>query len=136
MRAGAGACCSLKRGTPFWPSRSARPAALAAAQQSANPDGLRYGMPRTVRAIAPSTVQGERRGFNFSFTTDEQFDALRANGRQARACQDKDQDFDSLPVVKLFTPDAGATWLLTDRRGRAHLRLFRVAAHCAATPTS
>ena len=51
---------------------------------------------------------------NFPFITDEQFDLLLANGRMALACQEKDQDFDPLPVVKLFTPDAGATWLLTE----------------------
>lgn len=51
---------------------------------------------------------------NFSFITDEQFDLLLANGRLGRARQEKGEDFDPLPVVKLFTPDAGATWLLTE----------------------
>ena len=41
-------------------------------------------------------------------------DALRtkllANGRQTL----EDGNFDPFPVVKLFTPDAGATWLLTE----------------------
>lgn len=41
-------------------------------------------------------------------------DELRAqlldNGRQSLA----GEGFDPLPVVKLFTPDAGATWLLTE----------------------
>ena len=40
--------------------------------------------------------------------TDELRALLLANGRQALA----DEEFDPLPVVKLFTPDAGATWLL------------------------
>lgn len=35
---------------------------------------------------------------------------LLANGE--RSCTDA--AFDPVPVVKLFTPDAGATWLLTD----------------------
>lgn len=35
---------------------------------------------------------------------------LLANGRQTL----EDGDFDPYPVVKLFTPDAGATWLLTE----------------------
>jgi hypothetical protein len=35
---------------------------------------------------------------------------LLANGRQSLT----DEGFDPLPVVKLFTPDAGATWLLTE----------------------
>lgn len=51
---------------------------------------------------------------NFRFITDEQFETLLANGRLALACQEKDEAFDPLPVVKLFTPDAGATWLLTE----------------------
>jgi hypothetical protein len=51
---------------------------------------------------------------NFHFITDEQFETLLANGRMALAYQDQDRDFDPLPVVKLFTPDAGATWLLTE----------------------
>lgn len=42
--------------------------------------------------------------------TDEQRAQLLANGRQSVECD----DFDPLPVVKLFTPDAGATWLLTE----------------------
>ena len=42
--------------------------------------------------------------------TDEQCAELLANGRQSI----ENEDFDPLPVVKLFTPDAGATWLLTE----------------------
>ncbi len=45
---------------------------------------------------------------SFPFLTDAQFDQLLANGRQSQV----QSDFDPLPVVKLFTPDAGATWLL------------------------
>ncbi|MEO8546514.1 MAG: DUF2958 domain-containing protein [Burkholderiaceae bacterium] len=41
--------------------------------------------------------------------TDELRARLLANGRQSLA----DEGFDPSPVVKLFTPDAGATWLLT-----------------------
>jgi len=52
--------------------------------------------------------------FHFPFLTQEQFESLLANGRMARAFQEKNQHFDPLPVVKLFTPDAGATWLLTE----------------------
>ena len=43
-----------------------------------------------------------------SLLTDEQRVQLLANGR-ARA---DDPTFDPLPVVRLFTPDAHATWLL------------------------
>ncbi|MDO8768288.1 MAG: DUF2958 domain-containing protein [Burkholderiaceae bacterium] len=42
--------------------------------------------------------------------TDAQRAQLLANGRQSLA----DEGFDPSPVVKLFTPDAGATWLLTE----------------------
>jgi Protein of unknown function (DUF2958) len=42
--------------------------------------------------------------------TDDQRAQLLANGR-ARA---EGRDLDPLPVVKLFTPDAHATWLLTE----------------------
>jgi len=35
---------------------------------------------------------------------------LLANGRRSLV----EAKFDAVPVVKLFTPDAGATWLLTD----------------------
>lgn len=46
----------------------------------------------------------------FPFLTDAQSDQLVANGLTARA----QADFDPLSVVKLFTPDAGATWLLSE----------------------
>ena len=42
--------------------------------------------------------------------TDEQRTQLLANGWRSQA----DENFDPAPVVKLFTPDAGATWLLTE----------------------
>jgi hypothetical protein len=42
--------------------------------------------------------------------TDEQREQLLSNGRQST----ENPHFDPPPVVKLFTPDAGATWLLTE----------------------
>jgi hypothetical protein len=41
---------------------------------------------------------------------------LLANGEQQRRRQREDPDasIDFTPVVKLFTPDAGCTWLLTE----------------------
>jgi hypothetical protein len=42
--------------------------------------------------------------------TDEQLVQLLANGRLSL----EQENFDPAPVVKLFTPDAGATWLLTE----------------------
>lgn len=46
---------------------------------------------------------------NNALITDEQRIVLLANGREAL----ENPQFDPVPVVKLFTPDAGATWLLT-----------------------
>jgi len=45
-----------------------------------------------------------------NFITDAQRAQLLANGRHSLT----DEGFDPSPVVKLFTPDAGATWLLTE----------------------
>lgn len=42
--------------------------------------------------------------------TDEQRVQLLANGQRSI----KNEKFDPHPVVKLFTPNAGATWLLTE----------------------
>lgn len=42
--------------------------------------------------------------------TEEQRAQLVANGRQSI----ENADFDPPPVLKLFTPDAGATWLLAE----------------------
>ena len=39
---------------------------------------------------------------------------LIANGRQQASVRGSPDEIDFLPVVKLFTPDAGATWLLTE----------------------
>jgi hypothetical protein len=47
---------------------------------------------------------------NNALITDEQRIVLLANGRESL----ENPDFDPAPVVKLFTPDAGATWLLTE----------------------
>ena len=47
--------------------------------------------------------------------TKAQIEQLLANGRAQRAAIDRqDQALDFKPVVKLFTPDGGATWLLTE----------------------
>lgn len=39
---------------------------------------------------------------------------LLANGRQQQSVRGTDQESDFYPVVKLFTPDAACTWLLTE----------------------
>jgi hypothetical protein len=41
-------------------------------------------------------------------------DQLLANGRQQLPLRGTGDEIDFVPVVKLFTPDAGATWLLTE----------------------
>lgn len=47
--------------------------------------------------------------------TDSLTDKLLANGRAQRAAMDLGRDaIDFNPVVKLFTPDAQCTWLLTE----------------------
>lgn len=47
--------------------------------------------------------------------TDSLLAQLAANGRATRARQRAGlAEIDLMPVVKLFTPDAGATWLLTE----------------------
>lgn len=47
---------------------------------------------------------------NCAFITAERRALLLANGRESLGSP----GFDPAPVVKLFTPDAGATWLLTE----------------------
>ncbi|ABM31278.1 DUF2958 domain-containing protein [Paracidovorax citrulli] len=47
---------------------------------------------------------------NNALITAEQHIVLLANGRASL----ENPDFDPAPVVKLFTPDGGATWLLTE----------------------
>lgn len=42
--------------------------------------------------------------------TEAEHDALSANGRLSR----EDPSFDPMPIVKLFTPDANAYWLLAE----------------------
>lgn len=46
--------------------------------------------------------------------TDEQREDMLQNGREQRAAQVKGGAIDFKPVVKLFTPDADAAWLLTE----------------------
>ena len=55
--------------------------------------------------------------------TDTQRVLLLANGRESL----ENPDFDPAPVVKLFTPDAGATWLLTEIDPDDHDHAF---GHC------
>lgn len=107
------ACCGPARGTPFSPSRSARAAGALTACR-----GLRT-LTAALRHALDGAVQSRPQPFkendmavvsNFSFLTDAQFELLLANGLQSRV----QVGLDPLPVVKLFTPDAGATWLLSE----------------------
>ena len=52
--------------------------------------------------------------------TDEQRAQLLANGRQSL----EQENFEPAPVVKLFTTDAGATWLLTEMDPDDHDHVF------------
>lgn len=49
-----------------------------------------------------------------AFLTQALHEQLIANGRILAAVAGTEQERDFRPVVKLFTPDAGATWLLTE----------------------
>lgn len=55
-----------------------------------------------------------------AFITDEQRVLLLANGHESQ----QNPDFDPAPVLKLFTPDAGATWLLTEIDPEEHDHAF------------
>lgn len=46
--------------------------------------------------------------------TKEILEQLQANGREQREAQQRGSEIDFRPVVKVFTPDAGCTWLLTE----------------------
>jgi hypothetical protein len=46
--------------------------------------------------------------------TQDQMNQLIANGRKQAAVKGTEHECDFEPVVRLFTPDAGATWLLTE----------------------
>lgn len=61
-------------------------------------------------ADASLSTPAQRRSFSDYLLTCEQHAALLANGRRSAA----GDDIDPHPVVKLFTPDANATWLLTE----------------------
>ena len=46
--------------------------------------------------------------------TKELREQLLANGRQQAPARGPEHEIDFHPLAKLFTPDAGATWLLTE----------------------
>jgi hypothetical protein len=53
-----------------------------------------------------------------SLLTDEQREQLLDNGRMQKAVEKCHEPIDFHPVVKLFTPGAGAIWLLTELHPR------------------
>jgi hypothetical protein len=57
---------------------------------------------------------------NMNLITDELRAQLLANGRRSM----EDDGYDPPPVVKLFTPTAGATWLLTEIDPHDHDHAF------------
>ena len=90
-------------------------ASLAARRLPSTPDrtGPCWGMTAALRVRPVSPRSAVERTFKGSdhdqpLITDEQRAQLLANGRRHAA----GQGLDPLPVVKLFTPDAHATWLL------------------------
>lgn len=46
--------------------------------------------------------------------TKDQHEKLLANGRKQEPVRGTPEEIDFAPVVKLFTPDAACTWLLTE----------------------
>ena len=51
---------------------------------------------------------------NVRLVTKAQREALLRNGRKQREAQRRGEPIDFKPVVKLFTPDAQCTWLLSE----------------------
>ena len=48
------------------------------------------------------------------FLTQDILERLLDNGRRQEPVRGTNDEIDFYPVVKLFTPDAGCTWLLTE----------------------
>ena len=46
--------------------------------------------------------------------TEKILNELKENGKKQCPVKGSNNEFDFEPVVKIFTPDAGATWLLTE----------------------
>src|SRR5262249_49591414 len=65
---------------------------------------------------SPRSMKPKRQGdHNMELLTEEIKTRLLENGRKnAERIADDGNTIDFEPVVKLFTPDAGATWLLTE----------------------
>jgi Protein of unknown function (DUF2958) len=71
------------------------------------------------------TDSGLSKEINMSLLTLTQINQLIANGIAQRIRhQDGEEEIDFIPVAKLFTPDANATWLLTEADADNPDRLF------------
>lgn len=91
-------------------------------------DCLRCAVTHKGWAIPPGNLSEFT--MNNVLITDEQRALLLANGRESL----QNPDFDPAPVVKLFTPDAGATWLLTEMDPDEHDHVFGLADLGLGTP--
>jgi hypothetical protein len=56
----------------------------------------------------------KQRRLTMKLLTKAIYETLLANGSRQKPVRGSDQEIDFRPVVKLFTPDAGGTWLLTE----------------------
>lgn len=52
--------------------------------------------------------------------TEKNLNKLKENGRKQSAVKGTSKEIDFEPVVKIFTPDAGATWLLSEIEPEDH----------------
>ena len=55
-----------------------------------------------------------RENMNVRLITKAQSEKLMRNGKKQRQTRDTGETIDFKPVVKLFTPDAQCTWLLSE----------------------
>lgn len=97
------------------PASNALEPSACGRRPSSNPDDCAAACRGRSQAIPPiivSTFKENAMASRFPFIGDAQFDQLLANGRAGREHQARDEDFAPRPVVKLFTPDAGATLAL------------------------
>jgi Protein of unknown function (DUF2958) len=68
----------------------------------------------SLRGWSLSFENQQRRGLMKLLTKDLRCRLLRNGEIRRKLDEDGEADPDFIPVVKLFTPDAGATWLLTE----------------------
>jgi hypothetical protein len=81
---------------------------------------------RFSRLKRPRIGAAQAKETKMKLLTEEIRERLLKNGALHRRMQEQNSEsvIDFLPVVKLFTPDAGATWLLTEIDPDDHDRAF------------